>query len=188
LLRDDVLRRWLVAREWRVDVTYKLLLDHGAWRTRYSPGGAVDEARLAEQLADGKAFLQGVDDQGRALVVVRVANHVAGRDVRQLRLFAAYALDAAVALCDPARNPQRRVVAMFDFGGSSYANMDASAMKGVLAVLAAHYVERLAALYFFDPPRIFHALWNASKHLVHEVRGGVVVLVVFVVRRLCRAV
>jgi len=74
-----------------------------------------------------------------------------------------------VALCDTARNPQQRVVAMFDMTGGAMANMDVAGMRSILGLLSTHYVERLSALYFYDPPRIFFGLWNASKHLVPEV-------------------
>ena len=60
-----------------------------------------------------------MDHEGRALVIVAVRNHLsARRDLRQMRLFSAYILDALVAACDPERNPQRRVVAMFDMTGA----------------------------------------------------------------------
>lgn len=151
-------------------MTYKLLLDHGAWRARTTPLGHVDPAAIAAPLADQKAFVQGVDAEGRALVIVRVRNHLSARsEHKPMRLFAAYILDTLVALCDPERNPARRVVALFDMGGASMANMDVATMRSILSLLSVHYVERLACLYFYDPPRIFHGLWNASRHLVPEV-------------------
>lgn len=60
---------------------------------------------------------------------------------------------------------------MFDMSGATMANMDVAGMRSVLGLLSTHYVERLAALYFYDPPRVFFGLWNASKHLVPEVGG-----------------
>jgi hypothetical protein len=47
--------------------------------------------------------------------------------------------------------------------------MDVPCMRSILGLLSNHYVERLSAMYFFNPPRIFFGLWSASKHLVHEV-------------------
>ncbi|KIY98962.1 hypothetical protein MNEG_9003, partial [Monoraphidium neglectum] len=76
-----------------------------------------------------------------------------------------------VALCDRSRNPQARVVAMFDMTGGSMANMDVAGMKTILGLLSVHYVERLSAFYFYNPPRVFWGLWGASKHLLPEVGG-----------------
>ena len=45
-------------------------------------------------------------------------------------------------------------------------------MKTIIGLLSTHYVERLAAFYFFDPPRVFWGLWAASKGLLPEVRSA----------------
>ncbi|KAI8463544.1 MAG: CRAL-TRIO domain-containing protein [Monoraphidium minutum] len=170
LVSDAYLRRWLAAREWEPVVAHKLLLEHGAWRARTSPRGYVEEEKVKGPLADEKAFLQGVDHEGRAVVIVRVANHLtARRDIREMRLFSAYILDALVTLCDAQRNPQRRVVAFFDMTGGCMANMDVAGMKTILGLLSTHYVERLSSFYFYNPPTIFWGLWAASKHLLPEV-------------------
>jgi hypothetical protein len=58
LVSDAYLRRWLVARDWDVAVTHKLLVDHGAWRDRNSPAGYVEEDRVRAPIDDNKVFLQ----------------------------------------------------------------------------------------------------------------------------------
>lgn len=128
------------------------------------------QARVKGPLADRKAFLQGVDHEGRGVVIVRVRNHLsANRDIREMRLFSAYIIDALVALADKTRNPGCRVVCMFDMTGGSMANMDVPCMKTILGLLSTHYVERLSTFYFYNPPRVFWGLWTASKHLLPEV-------------------
>lgn len=170
LVTDAYLRRWLVARDWQVDVTFKLLLDHGSWRARHTPKGYIDDARVRRPLDDDKTFLQGVDYQGRALVIVRVRNHFSNkRCLQEMKLFSAYIIDALVALCDKSRNPQCRVVCMFDMTGCSMSNMDMPCMTNILALLGNHYVERLSAMYFYNPPRIFWGLWNAGRAIMPEV-------------------
>lgn len=39
----------------------------------------------------------------------------------------------------------------------------------ILQILSVHYVERLSILYFYNPPALFWAIWNASKNLLPEV-------------------
>ncbi len=43
LVTDAHLRRWLVARDWNVEVTYKLLIHHGGWRQHMLPNGYISE-------------------------------------------------------------------------------------------------------------------------------------------------
>jgi hypothetical protein len=45
LVADAHLRRWLVARDWHVDVTYKLLVHHGGWRAHVLSKGYIPEVR-----------------------------------------------------------------------------------------------------------------------------------------------
>ncbi|KAI8463513.1 MAG: CRAL-TRIO domain-containing protein [Monoraphidium minutum] len=168
LLSDAYLRRWLVARDWAVDVTYKLLVGHGGWRVHIAPRGYVEEERVRRELDDKKIFMQGVDYEGRALTIIQVRKHFK-RDLKETKLFCCYILDNMVNLCDRTRNPRGRLVSMFDMTGCALANLDASTMSALLGMLGVHYVERLSAMYLYNPPGVFWALWNASKALLPEV-------------------
>jgi hypothetical protein len=58
---------------------------------------APSQERIRRPLDDDKTFLQGVDHEGRAIVIVRVRNHFSSRrDLRQMRLFSAYIIDCLV--------------------------------------------------------------------------------------------
>jgi hypothetical protein len=134
LTTDAFLRRWLVARDWHVDVTYKLLVHHGGWRAHVlGTQGYIPEDAVAKPLRDNTIFLQGRDRQGRGLIIVKVANHHSrGRDLRQMKLFSVYIMEAMVALCDKERNPTCRLSSMFDLTGCGYSNMDAAVMRNIL--------------------------------------------------------
>ncbi|GBF90145.1 hypothetical protein Rsub_03278 [Raphidocelis subcapitata] len=170
LVADAHLRRWLVARDWNVDVTYKLLIHHGGWRAHVIPKGFIEEGRVSGPLAANTIFLQGVDHDGRALIIVKVAHHSSkDRDLRQMKMFSVYIMEAMVALCDREKNPTCRLSSMFDLTGCSYQNMDAAVMRNILGILSTHYVERLSVLYFYNPPSLFFTLWNSMKGLLPEV-------------------
>lgn len=191
------LRRWLVAREWDVCAAHRSLLEHASWRAYQVPGGRVLETRIPGPLSDAKVLLQGVDRQGRAVLIIRACKHrplpssaVSGTPpplptdpaapldpLRQQRAFVSYVLDAAVALCDPVRNPGRRLVSVFDLTDAAYANLDTSAMKHVIGTLNAHSVERMQTLYFFNPPTVFFGLWRALSPLLPEATRGKIKLV-----------
>ncbi|KIY96960.1 hypothetical protein MNEG_11003 [Monoraphidium neglectum] len=168
LVSDAYLRRWLVARDWNVQVTFKLLVNHAGWRLHMTPSGYVEEERVRRELDDRKIFMQGVDYEGRALTIIQVRKHFR-RDLKETKLFCAYILDNMVNLCDRKRNPQCRLVSMFDMTGCALANLDAATMTNLLGMLGVHYVERLSAMYLYNPPSVFWALWNASKPLLPEV-------------------
>jgi hypothetical protein len=58
---------------------------------------------------------------------------------------------------------------MFDMTGCSYSNLDVAVMGVVLRMLGEHYVERLSAMWFYNPPMVFWGLWNSMKGLLPEV-------------------
>jgi len=89
-------------------------------------------------------------------------------DVRPQRHWVSYCLDAMVAACDVARNPQQKTVAIIDLTGAGYANMDVAGSNEMFKLLNTHYVERLGCLYFFNAPMIFHGLWNGLKVRPHS--------------------
>lgn len=47
--------------------------------------------------------------------------------------------------------------------------MSARPCVPVQGLLGQHYVERLDALYFYNPPSVFWGLWNSLKGLLPEV-------------------
>lgn len=200
------LRRWLVAREWDVTAAHRSLVEHASWRQYQVPGGRVREGRIQGPLSDGKVFLQGADTQGRAVLVIQARRHrpipspssgsspsaptknnpppppPADPDapldpLRAQRAFVVYVLDAALALCDPLRNPGRRLISIFDLTGASYANLDASCMRYVIGCLNAHSVERMQTLYFYNPPAIFFGLWRALAPLLPPATKGKIKLI-----------
>lgn len=58
---------------------------------------------------------------------------------------------------------------MYDLTGCGIANLDVTAFKDVLILMNTHYVERLSAMYFYNPPAIFWGLWNTFKGLLRPV-------------------
>ncbi len=53
---------------------------------------------MAAQIAERKVFVQGVDKQGRALVIVSVKDHImAKRDMIELERFVCFCIDALVS-------------------------------------------------------------------------------------------
>ena len=73
---------------------------------------------IPNALADRKAFLQGCDTKGRAVVVVHGQRHFTStRDLQETIRFISYVLDNAIAVADPLRNEARQIICLFDLGG-----------------------------------------------------------------------
>lgn len=92
-----------------------------------APGaGRVDPRVISTCLAARKACLQGTDDVGRAVVLIRASKHAmgAGSTVEDNKKLMAFVLDAAFAAADPVRNPARRLLCLFDLKGLGLANCD----------------------------------------------------------------
>lgn len=88
--------------------------------------GRVDPRSIPACLDARKACLQGTDSAGRAVVLIRASRHfmTPGSGVEDNRRLMALVLDAAFAAADPARNPARRLLCLFDLKGLRLANCD----------------------------------------------------------------
>lgn len=163
---DATLVRWLTACKWDVDHAHALLQQHAQWRADF---GFVLEETITDELAAHKVYLQpGTDAAGHAVLVVLARNHNgATRDLSQTTRLIVYALDAAVAACNPAAgNPLKQIVCLFDLSGLSLNNLDVGGLRAVFETLQQHYPERLAALYFLNAPLLFWGLWKLVCPLV----------------------
>ena len=82
--------------------------------------GVMLQAKVERELEAGKAFLQGVDSLGRAVVVVLAANHnMRSRNFQETLQLIVYALDAAVLASDRPKNPDCQLLILFDLSGET---------------------------------------------------------------------
>ncbi|KIY99951.1 hypothetical protein MNEG_8006 [Monoraphidium neglectum] len=69
-------RRWLSGRDWEPARAARDLAAHAAWRAQYAPQGRVLDCEVANELAQNKVLIQGLDRNGRAVIMVLGAQHV----------------------------------------------------------------------------------------------------------------
>ncbi|GFH29660.1 CRAL-TRIO domain-containing protein [Haematococcus lacustris] len=67
------------------------------------------------------------------------------------------------------RNPRGQCCTLLDLTDMAMVSMDVQAIKTLLTLLGEHYVERLGALIFWNPPLIFWGVWNSLSPLLPEV-------------------
>ncbi|GMH34079.1 hypothetical protein BSKO_01913 [Bryopsis sp. KO-2023] len=163
--------RYLRSEEWDLEKAVVRLRKHADWRIAYAPEGRIGNSGLEEELADEKVFLQPPDKSGRSLIVVLAKNHTYSNDRAQSTTarLAAYALDLAIAFGDPVKNPEGKIVAIFDLGGIKYKNLDTGACKALFGILEKHYPERLEAVWLYNAPTIFWTVWKVLEPFLDKV-------------------
>ncbi|KIY95497.1 hypothetical protein MNEG_12466 [Monoraphidium neglectum] len=170
------LRRWLRARGWDPAKAGRDLAAHAAWRAEFVPGGRIQEAEVANEIAQGKVFLQGPDRNGRGISIFIGGKHFPRVDARECHRFIYYAIDATIALADPARNPAGRttgVLCMKDFG---WRNLDVMGGINIARAVHLHYVERLDALYIHGTSAAFQRCYKLVEPFIDPVTRSKIVL------------
>lgn len=71
-----MIRRFLRARNLNVDKASTLLLKYLRWRRSFVPNNYISPSEIRNDLSQNKVFMQGVDKQGRPIVVTYGARHI----------------------------------------------------------------------------------------------------------------
>ncbi len=70
--------RWLAARGWDPERAAHDLAAHASWRAAFAPAGRIQKCEVEGQLAQDKVMVQGLDRQGRGVVILVGGNHIPG--------------------------------------------------------------------------------------------------------------
>lgn len=71
---------------------------------------------MAADIKQNKVFLQGPDKHGRGVGILQACQHTMTDNTSQQR-FITYVIDGIIASCDQQRNPDGKIVAIFDLRG-----------------------------------------------------------------------
>lgn len=74
------------------------------------------QEEVTAEIRQDKVFLQGQDRQGRGVCILQGRKHTLTTTLAQQR-FISYVIDGMIAACDPQRNPEGRIVAVFELQG-----------------------------------------------------------------------
>jgi hypothetical protein len=72
---DQTIRRFLRARELNINKASALFLKFLKWRRTFVPNASISASEVPNEIAQNKMFLQGLDKEGRPIVVVLGARH-----------------------------------------------------------------------------------------------------------------
>ncbi|KAK8648120.1 hypothetical protein V6N13_128882 [Hibiscus sabdariffa] len=155
---DFMIRRFLRARDLDIEKSTAMFLKYLSWRRTFLPKGFVSESEIPTQLADNKFCMQGVDKQGRPIVVSFGGRHKPTKgNLEEFKRFVVYGLEK---ICARMPKGQEKFVAIGDLEGWGYSNSDIRAYLASLSILQDCYPERLAKMLIVHVPYIFMTSWK----------------------------
>ena len=72
---DLMIRRFLRARDLDIEKASTMFLKYLSWRRTFLPKGFISESEISSQLVHNKLCMQGLDKEGRPIVVVFGGRH-----------------------------------------------------------------------------------------------------------------
>ncbi|XVF66744.1 hypothetical protein PTKIN_Ptkin10aG0062100 [Pterospermum kingtungense] len=98
---DLTIRRFLRARDLDIEKASTMFLKYLSWRRTFMPRGFISESEISTQLPHNKLFMQGLDKQGRPIVVAFGGRHKPSKgNLEEVKRFVVYGLEK---ICDSER-------------------------------------------------------------------------------------
>ncbi|XVE92693.1 hypothetical protein REPUB_Repub01dG0121400 [Reevesia pubescens] len=155
---DLMIRRFLRARDLDIEKASTMFLKYLSWKRTFLPKGFISESEISTQLPHNKLCVQGLDKQGRPIVVAFGGRHKPTKgNLEEVKRFVVYGLEK---ICARMPKGQEKFVAIGDLEGWGYSNSDIRAYVASLSILQDIYPERLAKLYIVHVPYIFMTAWK----------------------------
>eukprot|EP00250_Pteridium_aquilinum_P035811 c9957_g1_i1 orf=357-1187(-) len=174
-LSDFDFLRFLRARDFDIDKSAKLLIQHLKWRMSFVPLGYVKEEEIIKELGRKQIFLQGHDKFGCSIAILLTARHLAyERDLEEVKRLFVYTFDKAAA---SNLHNEGKFTIIGDMEGWGVKNMDIRGYLAVLDILQNHYPERLRKLLLLHVPYLFWGAWKVVSPLVDKVTREKIVFV-----------
>lgn len=167
-LDDKTLRRWLVARKWKLEDAIKSLRAHALWRVGVAPKGRIQNSEVMSGIEENKNYLQGFTHAGQPVAIMVVKNH-RKQEVEAVRKYITYCIDAHVALGKLNPNDSGKSSGILDLRGMGLKNACFNSLKSLFDLLQSHFVERLGTMWIYDAPYIFLGLFNLVSPFIDPV-------------------
>lgn len=187
---DSTLLRFLRARKWDLEASFKMLANTLRWRIdmRTNDIVALGETGLVEELERcrsglGKAFkeqldrkmvtLGGPDNKDRGICFINVqVYHKEDQPLETIKMLTIYIMETARIICD---YPMDAVCMVFNLENFTMANMDFDAVKFLAECFQAYYPESLGLACIHKAPWVFSTIWNLITPLLDPVVASKIV-------------
>lgn len=155
---DLMIRRFLRARSLDVEKASAMFLKYLKWKRSFVPNGYISPSEIAEDIAQEKMYVQGVDKKGRPITIAFAAKHFQNKSGPDG--FKRYVVFALEKLCSRMPPGQEKFLAIADIKGWGYANSDLRGYLNALSILQDCYPERLGKLFIVHAPYVFMTVWK----------------------------
>ncbi|KAL2347110.1 hypothetical protein Fmac_001110 [Flemingia macrophylla] len=163
---DLMIRRFLRARGLDVEKASAMFLKYLKWKRSFVPNGYISPSEIAEDIAHGKMFVQGVDKKGRPIAIAFAAKHFQNKNGSDG--FKRYVVFALEKLCSRMPPGQEKFLGIADIKGWGYANSDLRGYLNALSILQDCYPERLGKLFILHAPYLFMKVWKIIYPFIDE--------------------
>ncbi|RDX95279.1 Random slug protein 5, partial [Mucuna pruriens] len=163
---DLMIRRFLRARSLDVEKASAMFLKYLKWKRTFVPNGFISPSEIAEDLAQGKMYVQGVDKKGRPIAIAFAAKHFQTKNGADE--FKRYVVFAIEKICSRMPPGQEKFLAIADIKGWGYANSDIRGYLNSLSILQDCYPERLGKLFIVHAPYMFMKVWKMLYPFIDE--------------------
>jgi len=150
--------RYLVARDYRVNVACDLYLEYNKWYKETLPL-SIEPMDILTSLKSGKSFTFGFDKKNRPTVYSFAKLHDKRIDIEETKKFMFRGLFKTSEMLNH-DGVGSQFVTVFDMDGFGLANFDVAAVKTLLYALDHYLPERMGGMYIINASFMFWALWK----------------------------
>jgi len=156
---DRTLLRYLRARKFDLEVSFKMFTDCLNWRVDFQGIGvdAITKDSIQNELALMKAFNLGVDKNNRPVSYIRVRAHDPSANFEEMQRFCVYMMERGK---DILPKGVEHCCVIFDMNQFSFGNMDLKMLRFFCDMFERYYPESLGQALVLNAPWIFWGFWT----------------------------
>lgn len=166
ILNDDVIERFLIARENDLSKAFEMWKNWVEWRFTFHPE-SITVNLIRADLETGKAFLHGRDKEGRFCIIIKSGLHFPGKTTFEntMRL-CVYWIEKIIKLAD--ESGVKQIVAIVDRTNTGMSNIDYGMIgkSGLMNMLQDYYAERLKKVYILHVNWVYKVVYKLIKPFV----------------------
>lgn len=160
-LTDDLLARFLVAREFKIEASLKMIINHLNWRktelVQYSSCPACDEYHYAHSMRP-LGF-----SKDHAVIIYCDFKHSTRRDATSGTAHFIVQQERFIQVMEKLNINDPRFVFIINFEGFSFRDMDPRMAKVAIVLLGDNYPERLSKVVLINSPSLFHPVFKVVQ-------------------------
>mmetsp|Transcript_29237 Transcript_29237/g.58915 ORF Transcript_29237/g.58915 Transcript_29237/m.58915 type:complete len:268 (-) Transcript_29237:240-1043(-) len=173
---ECTLRRYLRARNGKVEKAFNLLMGTLKWREEFGVH-AITGSMVQSNGAKGKTHVAGCDTEGRPVLYMRPALEHAKNDHDGNLKHLVYQLELACSAMDEGNGIGKMLVLLDCKDYSAFNSPPMKTSRATLTILQDHYPERLGKFVIVDAPWYFHAFYNAIYPFIDKVTASKVTFI-----------